>query len=156
MTKTDLLAAIRWKGEAVSIGTIVEELEEEGIPDVALTQIDFCIPWTEFINYENKIVQLPWIFDTYTFRKGMWERLKADKFPSQQLYRKYTNIRREILKDADNEIRKRWRDALLLNKPQKNLTNEEIRSMWQNKDYAMLLRETHDGYELMNLLEWKT
>lgn len=157
MVRNDLAAVVHWtgEGEAVSVKTIIEELEEESIPDIAISKIDFCVPWTESVNYENKIVQHPWSFDTYTFRKGMWKRLKADIFPAQILYHKYTNIRQEILKDADNEVRKRWRDALLLNKPQRDLTNQEIRGMWSNKPYALILRESRGQFELMDLGELK-
>lgn len=150
-------AAVYYKGPAIQLAEIVESIERDGILEAAITDIDIVIPWTQWSDYALENVELPepWSFHTYTFRHTIWERLKADVFPGQSLYQIYKDTRKNFGESVDDEVRRRWRDAILMNKPKPHLMNQEIRQMWQNKPYALILTESRGQFELMDLGEWK-
>jgi len=151
------VASVRWIGEATTIDEVLEDLERDGVPDLSIENIEFAVPWTEWNQntLRNEMTWLSWRFFPYTFRRGIWERLKAEVFPSQATYQRFKEARKEIGENVNESTRKRWRDALLLNQPKRDLSNQEIRQIWSAKPYALLLKESRGDFSLMDLGEFK-
>lgn len=154
------LVHVRWKCDCVNECVTVRELldniyNHDGVPDLILKKITFAIPYTYYSNYamKNEKSYLTWTFFPYTFRKGLWERLKAIEFPGQKLYARFVLLRKEMSKSMDRETAKRWRDTLMMNKPNPKLDNQEIRNVWGDRRWALLLKETRGNFDLMNMSE---
>jgi len=162
ITKFEKFAEIDWKveqiGKPVPLKEVLRDLKLNGIPDAIIQEITFLIPWVEYNNYtmQNETIMKEWKFNPYTFRKGIWKRLKAlDNFPAKKLYEKYRNIKEMLVEDLDEITRKRWRDTILLNEPHPELENNEIRTMWIGKKFALILKESRGTFELMDIGEWR-
>lgn len=154
------MVQVRWHCDCVQNAVTVREILDnvyniDGIPDVILQKITFAMPHTFYNsnNYRTEKSWLEWVFSPYTFRRGIWERLKATEFPGQKLYIRYTLLRKELSKTLDKETAKRWRDTLMMNRPNPSLDNDEIRGIWSNKQWALLLKETTGNFDLMNMSE---
>ena len=161
-TSFQKMAKVDWinetNGKPLTLREITEEAMVNKIPDVMITKITILIPWVQYDNntLKNESFLLPWTFSPYTFRKGTWKRLKALDFPAKKLYEEYLIQKRELLETMSDVTKKRWRDTLLMNEPQKKLTNQEIRSIWSGNKCALILKEARGSFDLMNIGEWKT
>lgn len=161
-TSFQKMAKVDWvneqSGHPLALKEIAAEATMNKIPDVIITKITVLVPWVQYNNntLKNESFMLPWTFSPYTFRKGTWKRLKALDFPAKRLYEEYLIQKRELLESMSDVTKKRWRDTLLMNEPQKQLTNQEIRAIWsgQNK-CVLLLKESRGNFDLMNIGEWK-
>ena len=161
-TTFNKFAIADWKveetGKPISLRQILKEFKLNAIPDMIIEAITFVIPFVEYSNYsmKNENVMKEWKFVPYTFRKGIWKRLKAlDNFPAKKLYEKYCNTKETLVEDLDDATKKRWRDTILLNEPHPELDNAEIRSMWIGKKFALILKESRGNFELMDIGEWR-
>lgn len=152
---------IDWKmtglKDAPTVDSFLKDISKDGIPDIFLSEITFEIPWTQYNTYtmHNEDTWIDWNFTPYNFKPGVWQALKAELFPAKALFNQFKTIRKELVKDLDEQTKKRWRDTLLLNKPHDELENQEIRVFWQNKAYALLLKEAKGTFSLMDLGEWR-
>jgi len=156
-------AIIAWKasqdknGLPVTVKEFLKDIAKDGIPDVMIKEVTFVVPYTTYDRYtmQNQTFYKEWTFRPYTFRKTVWERLKAKDFPSKQLYLKILEIKRNLKKELNPDTYKRWRDVLLFNEPHPELDNNDIRSIWMGRPFALLLKETRGKFELMDLGELK-
>ena len=162
MTNFNKFATVDWRvdetGKPLQLKEILRDLKLNGIPDMIIEEITFAIPWVEYNNYtmQNENMMKPWTFKPYTFRKGIWKRLKAlDNFPAKRLYEKYCSAKEALVEDLDEATRKRWRDTILLNEPHPELDNSEIRGMWMSKKFALILKESRGHFDLMDIGEWR-
>jgi hypothetical protein len=162
LTNFNKFAIIDWKveqtGKPIPLKEILRDLKLSGIPDIIIEKITFAISWTQYNNYtmQNEEIMKPWSFKPYTFRKGIWKRLKAlENFPAKRLYEKYRSAKEALVEDLDEATRKRWRDTILLNEPHPELDNGEIRSMWMGKKFALILKESRGHFDLMDIGEWR-
>ena len=160
LVRMNEMCVVRWRTDALRTAATVRQIlevvyEKDGIPDVMLKKITFAMPWTKYNSYsdKNEDIWIEWVFNPYTFRKGVWKRLKAVAFPGQRLYERYAALRKEMSKNLSEETAKRWRDTLMMNKPNPKLDNQEIRQIWGNKPWALILKETRGSFDLMNVTE---
>lgn len=153
--RTEVSVVVLWRqknGEKpATIGEIYESLQDNGVPELAIKEITIVTPIKEWSQYKLDYIETfeRWEFSTFTFKKGTWKRLRAETFPAQKLYQVYMETRREIFKEYEVglEIRKRWRDVILINHPV-NRENWEIRSIWSHKPYALILKEDRGEFSL--------
>lgn len=159
-------AIISWNVEKdpthrlATIQELLLDLEENEIIDMALKEITFVLPTIMYNNdtLQNENYYLQWTFRPYTFRPTVWRRLKASKnFPARNLYLQSLKKKRELQNESQRNVFKRWKDVLLVNDKEEhtNLENYEIRQLWMDKKFAMLLKETKGDFELMDLGDWK-
>lgn len=129
--------------------------KKDGIPDVLLRQITFAIAWIQYSDYtmKNETMHTEWAFNPFNFKPGVWKSLKASDYPGKRLYDKYVAVRNELRSTLDDETKKRWRDTLLMNKPHKAFSNQEVRQIWTHKPWVLVLKETRGKFELMDLGE---
>jgi len=151
---------VHWKAEGdrdvQTISQILQDLlEKDGCPDVFLTRLTILVPWIIFDNYamENREILLPFIYEPHPFKPSTWRRLKSNRFPSFPLYVRFQELRKRLSKDLDDETRKRWRDIILMNKPQKELSNQEIEQIFRNQPWCILLKESKGKFTLMEVDE---
>ncbi len=153
------IAIVDWKveqtGKPLTFKEITAEIKSNNIPDIMIEKITFAIPYTQFNNYtmENEKMAKAWTFKPYTFRKGLWNRLKATDFPAKKLYEEYQITKHELLEKLSDVTRKRWRDTILMNESHDELTNQEIRGIWQGVSFALILKESRGSFDLMDMGE---
>lgn len=149
---------IHWKAngdrEAVTVSQILKELEKDGCPDVFLKTLTIIIPWTIFSEYtmKNKQINYVFTFHPHTFRPSMWSRLKS-RIPSFPLFVRLKELRKLLSSELDDETKKRWRDTLLINYPHESLSNQEIRQIFANQPWCILLKESRGRFTLMEISE---
>jgi hypothetical protein len=157
-------AIISWKveedGKLATIGELLQDLAKNNIIDMAIKEITFVIASTQYNNYsmKNESIQYQWTFHPFTFRPTVWKRLKASKnFPGRNLYLQSIEVKRNLKKETNQDVFKRWKDVILLNDKDEhsNLENYEIRNLWMDKKFALLIRETQGEFELMDIGEWR-
>jgi len=156
-------AIISWRadkdkdGKPVTVKDMLKDLAKDGIIDVAINNITFTIPYVAHDNYTMKNQQFwkEWTFRPYTFRPKVWHRLKAEKFPCKELYHRWITTKREYKNTMKVDIFKRWKDVILFNEPHPELDNDDIRSFWLGRKFAIILKETRGKFDLMDLGELK-
>jgi len=150
--------SINWKakgdGYAETVSTILQNLEQEGCPDIFLSSMTVILPWTRYEPYtfENREILVPFVFHPHPFKPSVFNRLKG-RMPSFRLYSRMKELRKILSVDLDEETKKRWRDILLVNYPHESLTNQEIRQMWTNKGCCILLKESKGSFTFMEVDE---
>lgn len=150
-----------WDGNqgSITVDDFLKEIEQDGLDDVIISEMTVAKPTQRFVesSLRSEDVHLPWSFFSLSERPGQWMRLKADIYPSQQLFYDIKAIKKEIQKNLDPETAKRWRDGILINDPHEheNYDNYEIRQMWQGVRWALILKETQGHFGLMDLGELK-
>ena len=153
------IAKVDWKveqsGKPLTFKEIVAELRSNNIPDVIIEKITFAMPTIKYNNntLQNEPFYQEWSFKPYTFRKGLWNRLKAIDFPAKKLYEEYQKTKTDQLSNLSEVTRKRWRDTILMNAVHDELTNQEIRGIWQGVSFALILKESRGTFELMNIAQ---
>lgn len=149
---------VQWKakgdGYAKEIEEIIRQTEMDAISDIFLKSLTIIKPYSSFDTNEMKTKPdfAQFVFYPHPFKKGVFKRLKG-RMPSQSLYKKMMEMRK--LSDLDKETKKRWRDVLLLNRPHKNLSNQEIINIWHNEPSVLILKESKGNFELMEIAELK-
>lgn len=150
-----------WDGNqgTITVDNFLKDIEKDGLDDIVISEMTIAKPTQRFVEstLQNEDMYLPWSFLSLSERPGQWLRLKADIYPSQQLFHDIKKTKKDIQKKLDPEIAKRWRDGILINDPHEheNYDNYEIRQMWQGVRWALILKETQGHFGLMDLGELK-
>jgi len=161
LTEWRKIAIVDWNigqtKQSYTVQTVLDEIKKNEIPDMVIDHIGLNRKWMRFDQYtlKNEEYEETWLFKPYTFRKGIWKRLKAINFPAKKLYEEYIKLRKEVTDACADSTKKRWRDTILMNDPHPNLTNEEIRRIWQNEGFVLILKEARGNFELMDMGEWR-
>ena len=161
LTEFRKIAIVDWNvettGQALTLEQIADEIKRNNIPDMVLDNITFTVPYLRYNGntFKNETFHTEWTFKPYTFRKGVWNRLKAINFPAKKLYEEYVRIKRDLTENLSKVTRKRWRDTILMNQPHDELTNQEIRSIWQGEPFVLILKESRGRFDLMDMGEWR-
>lgn len=151
---------VDWKAkgdrEAKLVDVILSQLERDGCPDLFLSSFAVNKQWETFDNYKlkNITINVHWEFYPHPFKPSTFHRLKG-RMPSFQLYSRMKELRKILSTDLDKETRKRWRDILLINYPHEQFSNQEIRQIWKNCPWILLLKESRGKFVFMEVDESK-
>jgi len=159
MVKLSEYFPLRLKAEAdkdaKTVSQILKSVEEDGCPDVFITSAVALRPYSVYdqAKFKNRKINIPFIFHTHPFSPSVWKRLKSKTFPSFGTYLRLKEIIKNLSEDLDEDTKKRFRGNLLLNYPHQELSNQDIRAMWQNEPYAILFKERKGKFDLMEIEE---
>jgi hypothetical protein len=144
-------------GKPVTVSELLKDLSKDGIPDITLNRITFLVQYKTYDHYtmQNVVRLQPWTFRPLTFRPLVWRRLKAENFPCKAIYKKWLELKRQYKVELGSDIYKRWKDTILFNEPNPLMDNDDIKSIWLGRKFALILKEHRGQFELMDLGELK-